>query len=223
MKELNGMIGADRKNIESLKEIILYQSAQISELHSVIHNLVKNINDNREAEDASDLSVTITKSDNPYLQPLIHQYQQNRYNSQLQQPQISPPTQAQFRPQYRQQPPQQFQSRSPPQRPQQSSDSLMSFDSTQPPQQQYQPQPQPPQQQYQPQPPQQQYQSQPQPQPPQQQYQPQQYQPQQYQPQQYQQQYQPQHDEELDEEAAINAVRQARQKSESGNLLDSLF
>ena len=68
MKELNGMIGVDRKNIESLKQIILYQSAQISELHSVIQTLVKNINENKESEESSDLSVNITKADNPYLQ-----------------------------------------------------------------------------------------------------------------------------------------------------------
>jgi len=174
IKELNNMIGEDRKTIDTLKQIVLLQANQITELQNTVEQL-------RDEFEESNLEIKLNK-ENPYIrnlyppQPPRQQYQQPQY-----QPQAPTPPQ-QYRP-------------APQQYPQQS---------------QYQPQPHPPQQ-YQ----QHQYQ---QPHPPQQQYQ---------QPQQYQH-YQSgeltnygQTEEIIDEDAAINAVRRAKQsQSQEGDLLN---
>ncbi len=72
IKNLNQAVGNDKKDVETLKQIVLFQSSQITELHSTITKLVEKLEE-------VDLPLNFTNH-NPYLRSFYPQQQQ--YNQQ---------------------------------------------------------------------------------------------------------------------------------------------
>ena len=73
IKELNGAVGNSYRDVENLKELVKYQSNQISELHAILSKL-----------EIEEKAPEFKLKENPYLRNL--QYQQPQFQQQRRQP-----------------------------------------------------------------------------------------------------------------------------------------